>query len=74
MPAAAAGLKVGDRILSSGDGGGLPRGVPIGVAATGIDGEGMDLGHVTYFPTLAATAWYHGLVADKPASVQDDAG
>ena len=40
-------------------------------AATGIDGEGMDLGHVTYFPTLAATAWYHGLVPNKPATVQE---
>jgi carboxypeptidase C (cathepsin A) len=40
-------------------------------AATGIDGEGMDLGHVAYFPTLAATAWYHGLIADKPATVQE---
>ena len=32
-------VRVGDRILSSGDGGGLPRGVPIGVAARGIDGS-----------------------------------
>jgi carboxypeptidase C (cathepsin A) len=40
-------------------------------AATGIDGEGMDLGQVTYFPTLAATAWYHGLIADKPASIEE---
>jgi rod shape-determining protein MreC len=32
-------VKVGDRILSSGDGGGFPRGVPIGVAARGIDGS-----------------------------------
>jgi carboxypeptidase C (cathepsin A) len=39
--------------------------------ATGIDGEGMDLGHVTYLPTLAATAWYHGLVPNKPATVQE---
>lgn len=31
-------LEVGDRILSSGDGGGIPRGLPIGVAARGIDG------------------------------------
>lgn len=31
-------IRVGDRILSSGDGGGIPRGVPIGVAARGIDG------------------------------------
>lgn len=31
-------VQPGDRILSSGDGGGFPRGVPIGVAARGIDG------------------------------------
>jgi rod shape-determining protein MreC len=29
-------IKAGDRILSSGDGGGLPRGLPIGVAAKGV--------------------------------------
>jgi rod shape-determining protein MreC len=32
-------VQAGDRILSSGDGGGLPRGIPIGVAAKGIDGS-----------------------------------
>jgi rod shape-determining protein MreC len=32
-------VQAGDRILSSGDGGGFPRGVPIGVAARGIDGS-----------------------------------
>ncbi|MFN7533961.1 MAG: rod shape-determining protein MreC [Brevundimonas sp.] len=32
-------IQSGDRILSSGDGGGVPRGVPIGVAARGIDGS-----------------------------------
>lgn len=31
-------VQPGDRVLSSGDGGGFPRGVPIGVAARGIDG------------------------------------
>src|SRR5690606_4760624 len=31
--------EVGDRPRSSGDGGGFPRGVPIGVAAKGIDGS-----------------------------------
>ncbi len=31
-------IQAGDRILSSGDGGGLPRGLPIGVAAKGVDG------------------------------------
>ena len=34
-----ASVQVGDRILSSGDGGGMPRGVPIGIAARGIDGS-----------------------------------
>lgn len=32
-------VRVGDRILSSGDGGSLPRGLPIGVAARGLDGS-----------------------------------
>ena len=32
-------VRAGDRILTSGDGGGLPRGVPIGVAARGVDGS-----------------------------------
>ena len=32
------GIQPGDRILSSGDGGGFPRGIPIGVAAKGLDG------------------------------------
>ena len=32
-------LQVGDRILSSGDGGGVPRGMPVGVAAKGVDGS-----------------------------------
>ena len=31
-------VQAGDRILTSGDGGGFPRGVPIGVVAKGIDG------------------------------------
>ena len=32
-------IEVGDRGLTSGDGGGFPRGLPIGVAAKGIDGS-----------------------------------
>ncbi len=32
-------VQAGDRILTSGDGGGFPRGLPIGVAARGIDGS-----------------------------------
>jgi rod shape-determining protein MreC len=31
-------IQAGDRVLSSGDGGGLPRGLPVGVAAKGVDG------------------------------------
>ena len=31
-------VRDGDRILSSGDGGGFPRGLPVGVAAKGLDG------------------------------------
>ena len=34
----AGSIQAGDRILSSGDGGGLPRGLPVGVAAKGVDG------------------------------------
>ena len=32
-------VQSGDRVLTSGDGGGFPRGVPIGVVAKGIDGS-----------------------------------
>ena len=32
-------VQVGDRILSSGDGGGFPRGIPVGVVAKGLDGS-----------------------------------
>lgn len=32
-------LRVGDRVLSSGDGGGMPRGLPVGVVARGVDGS-----------------------------------
>jgi rod shape-determining protein MreC len=32
-------IREGDRILSSGDGGMLPRGLPVGVAARGLDGS-----------------------------------
>jgi carboxypeptidase C (cathepsin A) len=38
-------------------------------AASGVDGSEIDLPHALYLPTLAATAWYHGLVKDKPASI-----
>lgn len=31
-------IQEGDRIVTSGDGGGIPRGIPVGVAARGLDG------------------------------------
>jgi len=34
----AGSVQEGDRIITSGDGGGFPRGLPIGVAAKGVDG------------------------------------
>ncbi|MBI1853568.1 MAG: carboxypeptidase [Planctomycetes bacterium] len=37
---------------------------------SGIDGVALDLPHVLYLPTFAATAWYHGALADKPASLE----
>jgi carboxypeptidase C (cathepsin A) len=39
-------------------------------AGSGIDGDEIDLPHVLYLPTFAATAWYHGAIANKPASLQ----
>jgi len=39
-------------------------------AGSGVDGEEIDLPHVLYLPTFAATAWYHGAIANKPASLQ----
>ena len=38
--------------------------------ASGVDGAEIDLPHALYLPTLAATAWYHGLIRDKPASLE----
>ncbi|MBB4797251.1 rod shape-determining protein MreC [Brevundimonas bullata] len=35
----AGSIQEGDRILTSGDGGGFPRGLPIGIAAKGVDGS-----------------------------------
>lgn len=37
---------------------------------SGIDGASIDLPHVLYLPTLAATAWYHDAIPDKPASLE----
>jgi carboxypeptidase C (cathepsin A) len=39
-------------------------------AGSGVDGMEIDLPHVLYLPTLAATAWYHGALASKPASLE----
>lgn len=33
---------------------------------SGFDGANVDLPHVLYLSTLAATAWYHDMLADKP--------
>jgi carboxypeptidase C (cathepsin A) len=38
-------------------------------AGSGIDGEEIDLPHVLYLPTFAATAWYHDAIPNKPASL-----
>ncbi len=32
-------VKEGDRVITSGDGGGIPRGLPVGIVAKGIDGS-----------------------------------
>ena len=39
-------------------------------AGSGIDGMEVDLPHVLYLPTLAATAWYHDAIPGKPASLE----
>ena len=39
-------------------------------AGSGIDGMEIDLPHVLYLPTLAATAWYHDAIPNKPASLE----
>lgn len=38
---------------------------------SGVDGAGIDKPHVLYFPTLAATAWYHDLLDEEPASLEE---
>jgi carboxypeptidase C (cathepsin A) len=38
--------------------------------SVGVDGAGEDLPHVLYLPTLAATAWYHNAIENRP----DDLG
>ncbi len=39
-------------------------------AGSGVDGIELDLPHALYLPTFAATAWYHDLVPNKPASLE----
>ena len=38
--------------------------------ATGFAGLGVDLPHVMFLPTYAATAWYHDALADKPENLE----
>lgn len=37
--------------------------------ATGFAGRGIDLPHIMFLPTFAATAWYHDALANKPADL-----
>ncbi|MEJ2514277.1 MAG: carboxypeptidase [Gammaproteobacteria bacterium] len=37
---------------------------------SGIDGANIDMPHVLYLSTLAATAWYHDAIPDKPESLE----
>ncbi len=37
--------------------------------AVGVDAAGEDLPHILYLPTLAATAWYHDALENKPADL-----
>ena len=37
---------------------------------SGVDGAYIDLPHVLYLSTLAATAWYHDLIPDKPTDLE----
>ena len=38
---------------------------------SGEDGVEIDLPHVLYLPTLAATAWYHDAIPEKPRSLDE---
>jgi len=38
--------------------------------ASGWAGLGADVGYVNFLPTYAATAWYHGALANRPAELQ----
>lgn len=37
---------------------------------SGRDGSSIDLPHILFLPTLAATAWFHDALAEKPASIE----
>ena len=37
---------------------------------TGVDGANIDVPHVLYLSTLAATAWYHDVIPDKAAQLE----
>jgi carboxypeptidase C (cathepsin A) len=37
---------------------------------SGVDGADIDMPHVLYLSTLAATAWYHDAIPDKPADLE----
>lgn len=64
------GLKAGDRVLTSGDGGGFPRGLPVGIVAKGVDGSWRvklfsDRGAVDYVRVLLFQSF--GQLADTNA-------
>jgi rod shape-determining protein MreC len=64
------GLKAGDRVLTSGDGGGFPRGLPVGIVAKGVDGSWRvklfsDRGAVDYVRVLLFQSF--GQLADPNA-------
>ncbi len=63
-------LQAGDRVLTSGDGGGFPRGLPVGIVAAGVDGTWRvklfsDLGAVDYVRVLLFQSF--GQLADTNA-------
>lgn len=37
---------------------------------SGFDGRGVDLPHVLFLPTLAATAWYHEALENRPENLE----
>lgn len=44
---------------------------PFMAMTVGFSGLGIDLPHVMFLPTYAATAWYHDALADKPDNLED---